>query len=83
MASGKPLILSNIPGVRDVISSDEGFIVEPLDPEAIKKALDKIWSSPEMARQMGKRGRERVETLFSWQRVSKDIEHIFQEVISK
>ena len=31
MASGKPLILSDIPGVRDVISNEEGFIVEPLD----------------------------------------------------
>ena len=77
------LILSVIPGVRDVISSDEGFIVVPLDPEAIKEALDKIWNSPEMAKQMGKKGRERVEKLFSWQKVSKDIENIFQEVISK
>ena len=83
MASGKPLILSDIPGVRDVISSDEGFIVEPLDPEAITEALDKIWNSPEMAKQMGKKGRERVEKLFSWQKVSKDIENIFEEVISK
>jgi len=83
MASGKPLILSDIPGVRDVISSDEGFIVEPLDPEAIKEALEKIWNSPGMAKEMGKRGRKRVEELFSWQKVSKDIENIFQEVISK
>ena len=36
-----------------------------------------------MAKQMGKKGRERVEKLFSWQKVSKDIENIFQEVISK
>ena len=83
MATGKPLILSDIPGVRDVISNEEGFIVEPLDPEAIKESIEKIWNSPEMAKQMGRKGRERVERLFSWEKVSKDIEKIFYEVTSK
>jgi len=36
-----------------------------------------------MAKQMGKRGRKRVETLFSWEKVSKDIETIFLNLISK
>ena len=83
MASGKPLILSDIPGVRDVISSEEGFIVEPLDPDAISEALEKIWNGPEIAKQMGKKGRERVVKLFSWERVSKDVEKIFYDVTSK
>ncbi len=83
MASGKPLILSDIPGVRDVISNEEGFIVEPLDPDAIAEALERIWNSPEMAKQMGKKGRKRVVKLFSWEKVSKDIEKIFYDVTSK
>ena len=83
MASGKPLVLSDIPGVRDVISSDEGFIVEPLDPEAIAHALEKIWDYPENAKQMGLKGRERVVSMFSWEKVSKDVEKIFKEIISK
>ena len=83
MASGKPLILSDIPGVRDVISNEEGFIVEPLDPDAIAEALEKIWNGPEMAKKMGKKGRERVVKLFSWEKVSKDIEKIFYDVTSK
>jgi glycosyltransferase involved in cell wall biosynthesis len=83
MATAKPLILSDIPGVREVISPEEGFIVEPLDPKAIAEALEKIWSYPEMASQMGKRGRKRVEKLFSWDKVSKDIENIFLELVSK
>ena len=83
MASGKPLILSDIPGVRDVISENEGYIVEPLDPSAIAKALDKIWNAPEMAREMGERGRLRVEKLFSWEKVAKDIENVFTDVLAK
>ena len=83
MASGKPLVLSDIPGVRDVISSDEGFIVEPLDPEAIAHALEKIWDYPENAKQMGLKGRERVVNMFSWEKVSKNVEKIFKEIIPK
>jgi len=83
MASGKPLVLSDIPGVRDVISSDEGFIVEPLDPEALAEALEKIWNYPENAKQMGLKGRERVVSMFSWEKVSKDVETIFKEIVAK
>ena len=83
MASGKPLILSDIPGVRDVISEKEGYIVEPLDPNAIAKALDKIWNAPEMAKEMGERGRLRVEKLFSWEKVAKDIESVFTDILTK
>ena len=83
MASGKPLILSDIPGVRDVISKKEGYIVEPLDPEEMAKALEKIWDGPEMAKKMGKRGRERVEKLFSWEKVSKEIENVFTDILAK
>ena len=83
MATAKPLILRDIPGVRDVISEKEGYIVEPLDPNAIAEALEKIWNAPEMAREMGLRGRNRVEQLFSWEKVSKDIESVFRKILSK
>ena len=83
MASGKPLILSDIPGVRDVISNQEGFIVEPLDPLDIATSLEKLWDYPEMAKQMGQNGRKRVMDLFSWEKVSKQIEHIYSEVVTK
>ena len=83
MATAKPLILSDIPGVRDVISEKEGYIVEPLDPSAIAEALEKIWNAPDMAREMGARGRERVEKLFSWEKVSKDVESVFKNILSK
>ena len=54
-----------------------------MDPNAIAEALDKIWDAPEMAREMGKRGRKRVEELFSWEKVSKDIEKVFTEILTK
>ena len=41
MATAKPLILSDIPGVRDVISEKEGYIVEPLILVQLPRLLKK------------------------------------------
>ena len=51
--------------------------------KALAEALEKVWNYPEMAKQMGKRGRKRVEMLFSWEKVAHDIEKIFIEVTTK
>ena len=82
MATGKPLILSDIPGVRDVISNDEGFIVEPLDPEAIKTSIEKIWNSPEMAKQMGKKEEKELKNYFRGKRFQRILKNI-HEITSK
>ena len=82
IASGKPLVLSDIPGVRDVITSEEGRLVEPLDPDALAAALQNIWDYPERARQMGVRGRERIEREFAWPRVAEKIEKVLEAAIS-
>ena len=82
MASGKPLVLSDIPGVRDVITGEEGHLVEPLDPDALAAALQNIWDYPERARQMGVRGRERVEREFAWPRVAEKVEQVLEAAIS-
>ena len=81
MASGKPLVLSDIPGVRDVITTEEGILVEPLDPDALAAALQNIWDYPERARQMGARGRERAEQEFAWKRVTEKVEQVLEEAI--
>ena len=36
-----------------------------------------------MAREMGLRGRERVEKLFHGEKVSKDVESVFKNILSK
>ena len=47
------------------------------------EALEKLWNGPEIAKQMGKKGRKRVVKLFSWEKVAEDIEKIFYDVTSK
>ena len=43
-----------------------GLCVDPLNPAAIAKAIDALLSQPELAYQMGQRGRQAVLAQYNW-----------------
>ena len=61
MASGKPVIATNIRGCREeVVPGVTGLLVPVKDSKALADAIVTLLSDPEMARQMGIEGRSRV-----------------------
>ncbi len=61
LASGKPLVMSDVGGSRDTIShGDNGLLVPPGDAEAIEGALRTLLDAPQLARRLGEAGREYV-----------------------
>jgi glycosyltransferase involved in cell wall biosynthesis len=42
MASGVPIIASDLPSVREVLSEEDAFLVPPNDPEALARAIDRV-----------------------------------------
>lgn len=70
MASGKPLVASDIPGYRFVVSHGvEGFLVPPQDEQAIALSLVRLLSDADLRARMGRAGRKRAEE-FSWDKVA-------------
>ena len=64
--AGKPVILSDFPGSeRSASNGVEGLIVPQGDATALAKAMAELAADPEMAREMGRRGRERAMREFS------------------
>lgn len=62
---GTPVIGSNVGGItRQVLHNDTGFLVEPGDAEGIAQRMAQLLDSPDMAAEMGARGREHVRTSF-------------------
>ncbi len=60
MASGKPVVATDIRGCREeVVNEVTGLIVPPKDPTALAEAIERLVHDPEMARRMGRAGRER------------------------
>ena len=65
-ASGRPILASTIPGCRESFEEGvTGFGFEVKNAESLKCAIDKFLSlSHEQRREMGKRGREKMEKQF-------------------
>lgn len=84
MASGKPVIASNLPGVRSVFKDGrEGFLVEPNNPHDLAKKMKYVWENPEKAKNMGMAGRELVEKKYDLKIVGKNLNKIFSEIENK
>jgi lipopolysaccharide/colanic/teichoic acid biosynthesis glycosyltransferase/glycosyltransferase involved in cell wall biosynthesis len=75
MAMGKPVIGSDIRGIRDLLKDGAGLLVPPNDYVALAEAMTRIIEEPEKAAEMGKIGRKRIEEKY-------DISMIMEQLIS-
>jgi glycosyltransferase involved in cell wall biosynthesis len=66
MALAVPAVATGGGGVAELVRDEQtGFIVEPAHPEAVAVSVLWLLDHPEAARQMGERGRRRLEAEFS------------------
>lgn len=80
MASGVPVIASDIPGFRHVVTHGrEGFLVPPHTPRAIADAILELGSDLSLGEMLGKRGREKALT-YHWPAVIDSLERILYRV---
>lgn len=81
-AAGKPIVTTDVPGCREVVTSgDNGFLVPPRDVDALAEALARLIEDPELRRQMGARGRLRAEREFGLDAVIQQTLAIYRETI--
>jgi phosphatidylinositol alpha-mannosyltransferase len=70
MASGKPVVASNIPGYASVLTNEhEGLLVKPRDPQAIALALVRTLADVELRRRFAANGYATAEQ-YAWPRVA-------------
>ncbi len=82
LASGKPVVASDIDGYREIISHGvDGFLVEPGDADSLARHIEKILKNPELASKMGEMGRRKVMERYSWEIVSSMVEDYYFEVL--
>jgi glycosyltransferase involved in cell wall biosynthesis len=67
MAHGRPVVATDVGGLRDLVTDGEtGLVVPPRDPAALRGALERLLGDPGLRRQLGAAGRERARERFSW-----------------
>ena len=71
MAHGRPVVATAVGGIPQLVEDGRtGLLVEPGDAEALRSALERLLSDPELRRRMGRAARARVQRMCSWERVT-------------
>ena len=84
MACGIPLVVSSVGGLIDsVVDQVTGLHVPPRDSAAIAAALRQLIDDPELRRELGRRGRARVEQRYSWNRVAADTVRAYRGALAR
>jgi phosphatidylinositol alpha-mannosyltransferase len=81
MALGVPIIASDIPGYRSVVTHDqEGLLVPPRQPEALARAIGALLRDPARRARLGAQG-VRTASRYGWERVAEELERIYFSVL--
>ena len=82
MSAGIPVIGSYFPLWREIIEGNKcGLCVDPLDPEAIAKAIDFVMGHPDSAKQMGENGRQAVKSRYNWAIEEKKLLALYERLV--
>ena len=83
MAAEKPVIASNISGIRAVVDDGvNGLLTEPKNIEDLTSKIRFMLENKDVRREFGKEGRKKAERNYSWEKIGKKIESIYLEVLS-
>ncbi len=81
MACGLPVVACRVGGVPEaVINNETGLLLEPGDPGALADAIEYLLDNKSVALEMGKKGRKRVEDMFSLDMYEKNLLKIMNEI---
>jgi glycosyltransferase involved in cell wall biosynthesis len=66
MASGVPVISTEISGIPELIESErDGLLVPPNEPGRLANAMERILASPELGEHLARSARAKIEAQFS------------------
>jgi len=84
MAAGKPVVATNVGGNPEaVVEGETGYLVPPQDPRALAARIVKLLEQEELAKAMGRAGRERAASMFSLGRAVDEYEGLFCELLAR
>lgn len=84
MASGVPVVGSDIAGIREIIlDRQNGILVPPKKPEVLAQAILSLLDDENQRRELGKNARRLMIEKYSWDTTIKGIEKVYHEAIAQ
>jgi glycosyltransferase involved in cell wall biosynthesis len=82
MAHGRPVVATDVGGLRDlVVNGETGIVVPPRDPAALREAIERLLGDRELRLRLGAAGRARARERFSWNRVTDSTVKAYAEAV--
>ncbi|MGD8793445.1 MAG: glycosyltransferase family 4 protein [Anaerolineae bacterium] len=83
MATAKPVVASNLPGVRSVVADGaDGLLVRPGDAADLAAKLRALLDDPARRMEMGRRGRQKVEAHYDWPVVIPRLARVYDQALA-
>ena len=80
---GLPVIASDLASIRESVKhGDNGLLCNVENPHSFILAMKKLKAKPELAREMGQRGKDRVLREFSWDHIADTTLALYQKIAS-
>lgn len=84
MAAGVPVISTKTGGSEELVKkSKAGFVVEPRNPSALKKAMEKLLENPILRTKLGKNGYNLIKAEYRWDIIADKVETVYKEILKK
>lgn len=83
MAIGKPIVATDVGGIKEIVDSDTGILVSPADPKALSDNILMLLNDKEKAGRMGENGRKKVTSLFTMENMVKNYERLYMDLLKK
>lgn len=82
LACKTPVISTNIVGIaKDIEKENCGIIVKPKDVRALSQSIFKLLKNFKLKKLMGENGRKLVEKKYTWEKIAKDMEKVYEGVL--
>jgi len=83
MASGRPIIATDVTGFNEVFVEGTGFLVPPRDVEALKEKILLLARDRKLRERMGRRAREEAVKRYDWKKIADQTLEVYNEVLSQ
>ena len=81
-ACATPVVASDIPGYREVVTAETGALSTPGDPEALAAAITELIRDEPARVERGRAARERAASEYAWPLLARRLESCYERVLA-
>ena len=84
MAAGLPVVASSVGGMREtIVDGGTGLSVPAGDAASLATAIARLIDDPALRRSLGASGTERAAAMYSWNKITQDVEDAFTSLLGR